>query len=268
MNNSIKIFLISIIISSHAYCDEFLIVQSTTSTADSGFYDFILPAYEEKTGIDIRVVAVGTGQAIKNAENGDGDLLIVHSEEDESRFINKGFGLARKKFMYNDFIIVGPDNDPHDIRKEKNVKDVFKTIKEKKLLFLTRGDNSGTHKREVFLWNHSGINTENIDSKYYIDVGKGMGATLNMAATMNAYTITDRGTWLSFNNKQDLGILFSEVPPLHNQYSVIVINPAKHPHVKYDEAEKFSNWLTSKEGQELISNFKINGQQLFFPNAK
>ena len=142
------------------------------------------------------------------------------------------------------------------------------TIKKKKLLFLTRGDNSGTHKREVFLWNHSGINTENIDSKYYIDVGKGMGATLNMAATMNAYTITDRGTWLSFNNKQDLGILFSEVPPLHNQYSVIVINPAKHPHVKYDEAEKFSNWLTSKEGQELIANFKINGQQLFFPNAE
>ena len=259
------IFLFAFFNSSNA--SDFLIVQSTTSTADSGFYDFILPAYEKKNGIDVRVVAVGTGQAIKNAENGDGDLLIVHSKEDEFKFIKQGFGIKRKKFMYNDFIIVGPKIDPQNIKNKKNIKEVFKTIKENKLTFLTRGDNSGTHKRETFLWANAGISTESMNSKYYVDVGRGMGATLNMAASMNAYTITDRGTWLSFNNKQDLEVLFSGVPPLHNQYSVIVINPKKHPHVKYEQAENFSNWLVSKEGQKLISEFKINGKQLFFPNA-
>ena len=264
----LKKIIFLLLISTTINASDFLIIQSTTSTEDSGLYDFLLPIYETKTGVDIRVVAVGTGQAIKNAENGDGDLLIVHSEEDEFEFIKKGFGIKRKKFMYNDFIIIGPKNDPEKLKNKKNINEVFKIIRNKKLTFLTRGDNSGTHKKEKFLWEKAGIDHRSLNSKYYIDVGRGMGATLNMASSMNAYTLTDRGTWLSFNNKQDLEILFSGVPPLHNQYSVILINPTKHPHVKYKLANNFSNWLISNEGQSLISKFKIMGQQLFFPNAK
>jgi tungstate transport system substrate-binding protein len=259
------IFLFAI--SNFTNASEFLVVQSTTSTSDSGLYDFLLPIYEKKTGIDVRVVAVGTGQAIKNAKNGDGDLLIVHSEEDEKDFVLKGYGVERKEFMYNDFIIIGPKSDPENLKAKNSIKDVFNTIKIKNLPFLTRGDNSGTHKKEVSLWKSAQIETSKLDQKYYIDAGRGMGATLNMAASMDAYTITDRGTWLSFNNKQDLGVLFSGVPPLHNQYSVIVINPEKHPHVKYELANNLSNWLISDEGQQLISKYKIMGQQLFFPNS-
>ena len=260
----IYLFLLSNFVSA----SDFLIVQSTTSTQDSGLYDFLLPAYEEKTGIDVRVVAVGTGQALKNAENGDGDLIIVHSKDDEKKFVKNGFGLERKELMYNDFIIIGPKNDPEKLSNKKNIKDVFNTIKKKKLTFLTRGDNSGTHKKEMLLWESSNIDPKMLDSKYYIDTGRGMGATLNMASSLDAYTITDRGTWLSFNNKQDLDILYFGVPPLHNQYSVIVINPKKHPHVKYNLANNFSNWLIGKEGQKLISEFRVKGQQLFFPNFK
>lgn len=260
-----RILIIFFLISS-ANASEFLVVQSTTSTSDSGFYDFLLPKYEEKFGIDVRVVAVGTGQAIKNAMNGDGDLLIVHSEDDENEFINKGYGLERKPLMFNDFIIIGPKEDPEKIKEKKTIKDVFMTIQRKKLSFLTRGDNSGTHKREVMLWKKAGIDPKELGREFYIDAGRGMGATLNMAASMDAYTITDRGTWLSFNNKQDLDILFSGVPPLHNQYSVIIINPKKHPHVKYKLANHFSSWLLGIEGQKLISQFKVSGSQLFFPN--
>ena len=209
--------LLLFFISNFSYGTEFLVIQSTTSTSDSGFYDFILPIYEEKTGVDIRVVAVGTGQAIKNAMNGDGDLLIVHSEEDEKNFILNGYGVDRRKLMYNDYIIIGPKNDPERLRDKAGIKEVFQTIRKKKLPFL----------KEVSLWKKAEINPEKLDPKYYIDAGRGMGATLNMAASMDAYTMTDRGTWLSFNNKQDLDIIFSGVPPLHNQYSIIVINPEK-----------------------------------------
>ncbi len=262
-----KLILLSLL-SNITLASEFLVVQSTTSTADSGFYDYLLPIYEKKTGVNIRVIAVGTGQAIKNAENGDGDLLIVHSEDDENKFVKNGYGLMRKPLMYNDFIIIGPKNDPEKLRDKNNIKEVLREIKARKLKFLTRGDNSGTHKKEIFLWINSGINPYNLDSKYYIDAGRGMGATLNMAASMDAYTIVDRGTWISFNNKQDLDILFSSTPPLNNQYSVIVINPKRHPHVKYKLANDFSNWLISEEGQKLIAEYKIMGQQLFIPNAK
>tara|TARA_B100000768_G_scaffold84160_1_gene79576 strand:- start:100 stop:903 length:804 start_codon:yes stop_codon:yes gene_type:complete len=263
-NKIICLFLLS----SFVNASDFLIVQSTTSTQDSGLYDFLLPVYEKKSGIDIRVVAVGTGQALKNAENGDCDLIIVHSKDDEKKFVANGYGLERKELMYNDFIIIGPKNDPENLRLKDNIKDVFNTIKNKKLPFLTRGDNSGTHKKEMLLWKSSDIDTSKLNSKFYIDTGRGMGATLNMAASLDAYTITDRGTWLSFNNKQDLEILFFGVPPLHNQYSVIVINPEKHPHIKYDLANNFSNWLIGDEGQKLISEFRVRGQQLFFPNFK
>tara|TARA_B110000008_G_scaffold265493_1_gene290718 strand:- start:732 stop:1250 length:519 start_codon:yes stop_codon:yes gene_type:complete len=170
--------------------------------------------------------------------------------------------------MYNDFIVIGPKNDPENLRLKKSIKDVFNTIKDNELSFLTRGDNSGTHKKEILLWETSNIDPAKLNPKFYIDTGRGMGATLNMAASLDAYTITDRGTWLSFNNKQDLDILFFGVPPLHNQYSVIVINPKKHPHVKYNLANNFSNWLIGDEGQKLISEFRVRGQQLFFPNFK
>ena len=260
----IFLFLFSNVINA----SDFLIVQSTTSTQDSGLYDYLLPVYEKKTGVDIRVVAVGTGQALKNAENGDCDLIIVHSKDDEKKFVHNGYGLERKELMYNDFIVIGPKNDPENLRLKKSIKDVFNTIKDNELSFLTRGDNSGTHKKEMLLWKSSGIDPAKLDPKFYIDTGRGMGATLNMAASLDAYTITDRGTWLSFNNKQDLDILFFGVPPLHNQYSVIVINPKKHPHVKYNLANNFSNWLIGNEGQKLISEFRVRGQQLFFPNFK
>ena len=169
--------------------------------------------------------------------------------------------------MYNDYIIIGPKNDPEKLRNKTSLKEVFQTIREKKLPFLTRGDNSGTHKKEVSLWKKAQINPEKLDPIFYIDAGRGMGATLNMAASMDAYTMTDRGTWLSFNNKQDLDIIFSGVPPLHNQYSIIVINPEKHSHVKFELADHFSKWITSKEGQNNISKYQIMGEQLFFPNS-
>jgi tungstate transport system substrate-binding protein len=183
--------------------------------------------------------------------NGDGDLLIVHSEEDEKNFILNGYGVDRRKLMYNDYIIIGPKNDPEKLRNKTSLKEVFQTIREKKLPFLTRGDNSGTHKKEVSLWKKAQINPEKLDPIFYIDAGRGMGATLNMAASMDAYTMTDRGTWLSFNN----------------QYSIIVINPKKHSHVKFELADHFSKWITSKEGQNNISKYQIMGEQLFFPNS-
>ena len=263
-----KKIIILLILNNYSYASDFIVVQSTTSTADSGFYDFILPEYEKKSGIDIRVVAVGTGQAIKNAMNGDGDILIVHSKDDEDKFIKNGYGILRTPLMYNDFIIIGPRNDPANLKSLNNINEVFKTIKEKELKFITRGDNSGTHRRELLLWENANIDTKALSSKFYIDSGRGMGATLNMAASMDAYTIADRGTWLSFNNKQDLDILFSGDKNLFNQYSIILINPKIHPHVKHELANNFLKWLTSNEGQKLISQYKKMGQQLFIPNAK
>jgi len=263
-----KKIIILLILNNYAYASDFIVVQSTTSTADSGFYDFILPVYEKKSGIDVRVVAVGTGQAIKNAMNGDGDILIVHSKDDEDKFIKNGYGILRTPLMYNDFIIIGPRNDPANLKSLNNINEVFKTIKEKELKFITRGDNSGTHRRELLLWENANIDTKALSSKFYIDSGRGMGATLNMAASMDAYTIADRGTWLSFNNKQSLDILFSGDKNLFNQYSIILINPKIHPHVKHELANNFLKWLTSNEGQKLISQYKKMGQQLFIPNAK
>ena len=216
-----------------SFSKEFITLQSTTSTQNSGLYDYILPIFSDKYNIDVRVVAVGTGQAIKNAQNCDGDVLIVHSQASEENFVESGYGLYRQNLMYNDFIIIGPYNDPAEINSSQKAFEVFKKIYNAKSVFSSRGDESGTHKAEIKIWNEINLETHKFNGNWYRELGLGMGATLNMAATMNAYTITDRGTWLSFNNKQDLGILFSEVPPLHNQYSVIVINPAKHPHVKY-----------------------------------
>ncbi len=263
-----KKIIILLILNNYTYASDFIVVQSTTSTADSGFYDYIIPEFKKKSGFDVRVVAVGTGQAIKNAMNGDGDMLIVHSEDDEVMFMKYGYGILRTPLMYNEFIIVGPKNDPENLKNLNNINEVFKKIKEKKLKFITRGDNSGTHKREMLLWKNANIDNRKLSPEFYIDSGRGMGATLNMAASLDAYTITDRGTWLSFGNKQDLDILFSGDKSLFNQYSIILINPEIHPHIKHELANIFLKWLTSDEGQKLISQYKKMGQQLFIPNAK
>ncbi len=258
-----KIFFIYII-SNCVFASNFITIQSSTSLADSGFYDFILPIYENKKKINIKIVAVGTGQAIKNAKNGDADILITHYLEAEKKFIKEGYGISRIPFMYNDYILVGPKNDPEKLKNKINIKEVFTTIKEKKLPYLTRNDNSGTYKKELEIWKIAGIDPKKLDHKHYIDIGKGMGDALNMASNLNAYTLCDRSTWESFVNKKDLSIAFENNPPIYNIYSLIVVNPKKFPHVKYKLANDFSNWLISREGKSAISKFKINGNQAFF----
>jgi tungstate transport system substrate-binding protein len=248
--------------------DDFIIVQSTTSTQNSGLFDHILPKFKEKTGIDVRVVAVGTGQALKNARNGDGDVVLVHSKPDEEKFVAEGWGVKRHDVMYNDFVIVGPAADPAGIAGLKDADEAFEKIAEAKTPFASRGDDSGTHKAERRLWKKAGIDPTKASGAWYLETGSGMGATLNTAVGKHAYTLTDRGTWLSFANKGDFEILVEGDPKLFNQYGVILVNPEKHPRVKADKGQAFVDWLISSEGQKAIASYKIDGQQLFFPNAR
>ncbi|MCB1753566.1 MAG: substrate-binding domain-containing protein [Gammaproteobacteria bacterium] len=248
--------------------DKSIIVQSTTSTANSGLYDEILPMFQDKTGIRVDVVAVGTGQAIKNAMNGDGDVLLVHAKPAEEKFVADGFGVERFDVMYNDFVIVGPSSDPAGIRGMQDAKAALKKIAGSKALFASRGDNSGTHKKEVALWKAAGIDPTGASGTWYRETGSGMGATLNTASGMSAYTLTDRGTWISFKNRGDLRILAEGDADLFNQYGVILVNPAKHPHVKADLGQAFIDWILSDAGQNAIAGYKLEGQQLFFPNAR
>jgi tungstate transport system substrate-binding protein len=247
--------------------DKFIVVQSTTSTQNSGLFDHILPVFTKKTGIDVRVVAVGTGQALKNAENGDGDVVLVHSKPDEDKFVADGWGVKRHSVMYNDFVIVGPAADPAKIAGTKNVADAMKKIAEAETPFASRGDDSGTHKQEMRLWQDAGIDPKPSSGQWYLETGSGMGATLNTAMGRKAYTLTDRGTWLSFAKKDDFKILVEGDPKLFNQYGVILVNPAKHKRVKAKEGQAFIDWLISREGQAAIASYKIDGEQLFFPNA-
>ena len=247
--------------------DNFIIVQSTTSTQNSGLFDYILPKFTEKTGIEARVVAVGTGQALKNAMNGDGDVVFVHSKPDEEKFVAEGWGLKRYDVMYNDFIIVGPVSDPARIAGLGDAEEAFKKIAAAKALFASRGDDSGTNIEEMRLWKAAGIDAKSASGDWYLETGSGMGATLNTAVGKQAYTLTDRGTWLSFGNKSDFSILVEGDPQLFNQYGVILVNPEKHPNVKAKQGQAFIDWLISKEGQAAIASYKIEGQQLFFPNA-
>jgi tungstate transport system substrate-binding protein len=247
--------------------DNFIIVQSTTSTRDSGLFDHILPLFTKKTGIEVRVVAVGTGQALKNAKNGDGDVVLVHSKPDEEKFVAEGLGRKRQDVMYNDFIIVGPASDPAKIGGLKDAAQAFKQIAETKSPFASRADDSGTNKAELRLWKDAGIDVKQASGTWYLETGSGMGATLNTAVGKGAYALTDRGTWLSFGNKDDFKILVEGDPRLFNQYGVILVNPAKHPNVKVKEGQAFIDWLTGPEGQAAIASYKIDGQQLFFPNA-
>lgn len=244
-----------------------IILQSTTSTQNSGLYDHILPLYQAETGEQVRVVAVGTGQAIKNAQNCDGDVLFVHSKADEEQFVADGFGLKRVNVMYNDFVLIGPKNDPAQIKTATSVTDVLRQIYQSQSRFISRGDDSGTHKAERRLWQKAEIDPSAFSGRWYLETGQGMGGTLNIAVQLNGYVIADRSTWLSFGNREDHEILFQGDQHLFNQYGVIVVNPAHCPSVQRQKAQAFADWLTSRQGQAAISSYRINGQQLFFGNA-
>ncbi|WP_172294707.1 extracellular solute-binding protein [Pseudoruegeria sp. HB172150] len=248
--------------------DKFIVVQSTTSTQNSGLFDYLLPMFQDKTGIEVRVVAVGTGQAIKNAANGDGDVLFVHAKPAEEKFVADGDGVARYDVMYNDFVIVGPPDDPAGVNGMSDVTAALTKIAEAAAPFASRGDDSGTHKAELNLWREAGIDVSSASGDWYRETGSGMGATLNTGTGMGAYIMTDRATWISFGNKGDYGIAVEGDPKMFNQYGIILVNPEKHPNVKADLGEKFVNWVLSEEGQEAIAGYKVDGQQLFFPNAE
>ena len=260
---------LSIVAAGTAHAEKpFIIVQSTTSTQDTGLFDYLLPKFTDKTGIEVRVVAVGTGQALKNAQNGDGEVVLVHSKPDEEKFVADGWGVKRHDVMYNDFVIIGPAADPAKIAGLKDAAQALKQIAEAKAPFASRADDSGTNKAELRLWREAGIDAKAYSGTWYLETGSGMGATLNTAVGKNAYTLSDRGTWLSFKNKKDFKVLVEGDPKLFNQYGVILVNPAKHPNVKAKEGQVFIDWLIGPEGQAAIADFKIDGQQLFFPDAK
>ena len=249
------------------WASEFIVVQSTTSTQNSGLFDHILPRFTAKTGIEVRVVAVGTGQALKNARNGDGDVLLVHAKRAELKFVAEGYGIERFDLMYNDFVIVGPADDPAGVRGMRDATAALDRMANARAVFASRGDDSGTHKKELRLWEQTRIDPAKASGKWYRETGSGMGATLNTAAGMGAYTMTDRATWIAFKNKGDLEILVEGDERLFNQYGVILVNPAKHPHVKAKAGRAFIDWLLGDEGQAAIGSYRMHGQQLFFANA-
>ena len=248
--------------------ERFIVVASTTSTENSGLYSFVLPRFSEQTGIEVRVVAVGTGQALHIAQNGDADVLLVHHRPSEDQFISQGYGVTRYDLMYNDYILVGPRDDPASVLSAANVIGAVQRIATNKSLFISRGDDSGTHKKELELWNQSGIDTTKVGNGWYQETGRGMGGTLNMASALDAYTLSDRATWLKFGNKGRLDILFQSDPPLFNPYGIILVNPEKHPHIKTRDGQTFIEWMLSETGQTLIAKYRILGQQAFFPTAK
>jgi tungstate transport system substrate-binding protein len=253
--------------SSLAGAGTFITVQSTTSTENSGLFAYLLPKFTAKTGIEVRVVAVGTGQAIKNARNGDGDVLLVHARADEEKFVAEGFGVKRYGLMYNDFVVAGPASDPAAIAGGTDVAAAFQKIADAKAAFVSRGDDSGTHKAELALWKAAGVDAKSASGTWYREAGQGMGPTLNMASSMEAYVLSDRATWSAFQNKGNLKLLLSGDTRLHNPYGVILVNPEKHPHVKAKEGQAFIDWLISTEGQAAIAGFTVNGEQQFFPAA-
>jgi tungstate transport system substrate-binding protein len=247
-----------------SWADNYILMQSTTSTQNSGLLDYLLPKYKALTATEVRVVAVGTGQALKNAENGNADIVMVHAKNAELKFIQSGFGVKRYPVMYNQFLIVGPASDG-ELSQLSTISEVFGFIAEQRKQWISRGDLSGTHKRELALWNKFEIDTSPGD--WYLDIGGGMGTAINTAVELNAYTLTDSATWLAYKNKGSHKVVFSGDPLLNNQYSLILVNPAKHKHVKKKLAMEFIRWMTGNEGQALIGSYKLNKNQLFFPNA-
>lgn len=248
--------------------DRFIVVASTTSTQDSGLFDYLLPIFTAKTGIEVRVVAKGTGEAIKLAQAGDADVLFVHHKPSEEKFVAAGYGVKRYQLMYNDFLLVGPKADCAGIAGTKDIVAALKRIAAAKVPFVSRGDDSGTNKAELALWKLAEIDPARASGGWYRAVGAGMGPTLNTAAGMEAYTLTDRAAWLAFRNKGGLFPVVEGDRQLFNQYGVTLVNPAKFPHVKAKDGQAFIDWLVSPEGQKAIAGFKIDGQQLFFPNAQ
>ena len=251
-----------------AAAEQYITLVGTTSTDNSGLYDKILPLFMAKTGIRVRVVSVGTGRAINIAKNGDADVLLVHHRESEDKFVADGYGVKRYDVMYNDFIIVGPANDPAGIRGLKGVIDGLTRIAKSKNFFVSRGDDSGTHKKELAIWRMAGIDAAKASGQWYREAGAGMGATLNTASAMPAYTLSDRGTWLNFENRGGLRLLAENDPLLLNPYGVILINPARHPYVKAKMGQAFIDWITGPQGQAAIADYRIKGRQAFFPNAR
>lgn len=242
-------------------------VASTTSTQNSGLFDYLLPKFTADTGIEVRVVAVGTGQAIRLATNGDADVLLVHHPASEKKFVADGLGLARHPLMHNDFVLVGPAGDPAGVNGTSDIAAALRSIADGEHVFVSRGDDSGTHKKELELWQSAGLDPRPASGVWYRESGSGMGATLNVASAMAGYTLTDRASWLSFGNKGELDILVEGDARLHNPYAVIVVNPERHPHVHASEAQTFVDWLISPRGQAAIDAFRLEGQQLFFPDV-
>ena len=248
--------------------DKSILVASTTSTQDSGLFSYLLPLFRAKTGIEVKVVALGTGQALDTARRGDADVVFVHAKPEEEKFLAEGFGVKRYPVMYNDFVLIGPRSDPAGIAKSKDIVEALRTIKAKEQSFISRGDRSGTHLAELKLWKDAGIDIEKDKGGWYKSIGQGMGAALNTAAASDSYVLADRGTWLSFKNKAGLAIVVQGDKRLFNQYGVMLVNPAKHPHVKKELGQQFIDWLVSPEGQRAIAGYKVDGEQLFFPNAE
>jgi tungstate transport system substrate-binding protein len=248
--------------------DKSIVVASTTSTQDSGLFDHILPLFEAKTGVDVKVVAQGTGQALDTGRRGDADVVFVHAKAQEEKFIEEGFGVKRFDVMYNDFILIGPRSDPASVNGTKDITAALTAIQVKGAPFVSRGDKSGTHSAELRLWKEAGIDIAAVKGDWYREIGQGMGAALNTAGAMNAYVLSDRATWLSFKNRGELDIAVEGDKRLFNQYGVMLVNPEKHPSVKADLGQSFVDWLVSPEGQEAIGEYKIDDQQLFFPNAQ
>ena len=247
--------------------EKFITVASTTSTEQSGLFGHILPLFTGRTGIEVRVVAQGTGQALETARRGDADVVLVHDPASEAQFVAQGFGVKRHPVMYNDFVLIGPAVDPAKIAGLKDAATALAKIAAARAVFVSRGDDSGTHKAELRLWKAAGIDPGNGQGGWYRETGSGMGPTLNTAAGLNAYTLADRGTWLSFSNRQQLRVLAEGDRRLFNQYGAILVNPARHPHVKAALGQAFIDWLVAPEGQKAIADYRIGGEQLFFPDA-
>jgi tungstate transport system substrate-binding protein len=247
--------------------ERFITVASTTSTEQSGLFGYLLPLFAQRTGISVRVVALGTGQALDVARRGDADVVFVHDKAAEEKFLSEGFATKRHDVMYNDFIIVGPKSDPAKVSGSKDLLDALRKIAAAKAPFISRGDRSGTHAAELRYWKDAGVDLAAVKGDWYREIGQGMGPALNMAAASDAYVLSDRGTWLSFKNRRDLVIAVEGDRRLFNQYGVMLVNPAKHPNVKAKDGQAFVDWLISPDGQAAIAGYKIDGQQLFFPNA-
>ena len=247
--------------------DRSIVVASTTSTQDSGLFGYLLPIFKAKTGIEVKVIAQGTGQALDTARRGDADVVFVHAKSQEEKFLAEGFGVKRYDVMYNDFVLIGPNSDPAGV-KGRDIEAALKTIQAKAAPFVSRGDKSGTHSAELALWKQAGIDIAATKGSWYREIGQGMGAALNTAGAMNAYVLSDRGTWISFKNRGDLEIVVEGDKRLFNQYGVMLVNPEKFPSAKKELGRSFVEWLVSPEGQAAIAGYKIDGQQLFFPDAE